>query len=104
MALRIRTDDEVLVISGKDKGKIGKVLRVDAANDRVIVEGLNMIKRHQKAQPGSTQPGGVIEREASIHVSNVSLLDPKDKKPTRIGVEVRDGKRVRISKRSGEVI
>lgn len=104
MALRIRTDDEVLVISGKDKGKIGKVLRVDAASDRVIVEGLNMIKRHQKAQPGSTQPGGVIEREASIHVSNVSLLDPKDKKPTRIGVEVRDGKRVRIAKRSGEVI
>ena len=104
MALRIKTDDEVLVISGKDKGKTGKVLRVDAEGDRVFVEGLNIIKRHQKAQPGSTQLGGVIEREASIHVSNVALVDPKTKKPTRIGVEVRDGKRVRVAKRSGEVI
>ncbi|MFA9273017.1 MAG: 50S ribosomal protein L24 [Baekduiaceae bacterium] len=104
MALRIKTDDEVLVISGKDKGKTGKVLRVDAENDRVFVEGLNIIKRHQKAQPGSTQLGGVIEREVSIHVSNVALVDPKTKKPTRIGVEVRDGKRVRVAKRSGEVI
>lgn len=104
MALRIKADDEVLVISGKDKGKTGKVLRVDAANDRVFVEGLNMIKRHQRAMPGSTQPAGVIEREASIHVSNVALVDPKTNKPTRTGVEVRDGKRVRVSRRSGEVI
>ncbi len=104
MALRIKTDDEVIVISGKDKGKTGKVLRVDAEHDRVFVEGLNIIKRHQRALPGSTQPAGVIEREASIHVSNVALIDPKTKKPTRIGVEVRDGKRVRVAKRSGEVI
>jgi large subunit ribosomal protein L24 len=104
MALRIKAEDEVIVISGKDKGKTGKVLRVDAANDRVLVEGLNIIKRHQRAMPGSMQPAGVIEREASIHVSNVALIDPKTNKPTRSGVEVRDGNRVRVSKRSGEVI
>lgn len=104
MSLRIKAEDEVIVIAGKDKGKTGKVLRVDRANDRVVVEGLNMVKRHQRAMPGSTQPAGVIEREAPIHVSNVALIDPKTRKPTRTGVEVRDGKRVRVSKRSGEVI
>jgi large subunit ribosomal protein L24 len=104
MPARIKRDDQVVVIAGKDRGKRGKVLRVDPTNDKVIVEGLNMIKRHQKAQqtgPASQQQGGVIEREAAIHVSNVALIDPKDDKPTRVGVEIVDGKRFRIARRSG---
>jgi large subunit ribosomal protein L24 len=104
MPARIKTDDLVLVISGKAKGKQGKVLRVDPKNDRVYVEGLNMIKRHQKPQqtgPASQQSGGVIEREGGIHLSNVMLVDPKDGKPTRVGVEIVDGKRHRVARRSG---
>jgi len=104
MPARIKRDDQVIVIAGKDRGKRGKVLRVDPTTDKVIVEGLNMIKRHQKAQqtgPASQQQGGVIEREAAIHVSNVALIDPKDDKPTRVGVEIVDGKRFRIARRSG---
>jgi len=104
MPARIKRDDQVVVIAGKDRGKRGKVLRVDPTTDKVIVEGLNMIKRHQKAQqtgPASQQQGGVIEREAAIHVSNVALIDPKDDKPTRVGVEIVDGKRFRIARRSG---
>jgi len=104
MPARVKTDDQVIVISGKDRGKQGKVLRVDPKNDRVYVEGLNMIKRHQKAtQTGATsqQQGGVIEREGAIHLSNVALVDPKDGKPTRVGVEIVDGKRFRIARRSG---
>jgi large subunit ribosomal protein L24 len=101
--MRIRTDDEVIVISGKDKGKTGKVLRVDRASQRVFVEGLNMIKRHQRPTPGRpNQQVGVIEREGPIHVSNVAIVDPKDHKPTRIGVR-RDenGRRMRVTRRSG---
>jgi large subunit ribosomal protein L24 len=104
MPARIKTDDLVIVISGKDSGKQGKVIRVDPKNDRVFVEGLNMIKRHQKAQqtgPTNQQAGGVIEREAGIHVSNVMLVDPKDGKPTRVGIEIEDGKRYRVARRSG---
>jgi len=103
MPARIKTDDQVIVISGKDRGKKGRVLRVDPKNDRVFVEGLNMIKRHQKAQQTSAtaqQTAGVIEKEGGIHISNVALVDPKDGKPTRVGFEVRDGQRVRISRRS----
>jgi large subunit ribosomal protein L24 len=101
--MRIRTDDEVIVISGKDKGKTGKVLRVDRKAEKVFVEGLNMIKRHQRPNPARPNAQvGVIEREAAIHVSNVAILDPKDRKPTRMGVR-RDenGRRMRIAKRSG---
>jgi large subunit ribosomal protein L24 len=101
--MKIRTDDEVIVISGKDKGKTGKVLRVDRASGRVFVEGLNMIKRHQRPTPGRpNQQVGVIEREGPIHVSNVAIVDPKDHKPTRIGVR-RDenGRRMRVTRRSG---
>jgi large subunit ribosomal protein L24 len=104
MPARIKTDDQVIVTSGKDRGKQGRVLRVDPKNERVFVEGLNMIKRHQKANPMSPtaqQTSGVIEKEGGIHVSNVALVDPKDGKPTRIGVDVVDGKRVRIARRSG---
>jgi large subunit ribosomal protein L24 len=106
MALRIKTDDEVLVISGKDRGKKGKVLRVDPKKNKVFVEGLNIVKRHQRPQQvaGAQRPeqvGGVIEKEGPIHISNVMLLDPKDGKPTRVGVEVQDGKRFRVARRSG---
>jgi large subunit ribosomal protein L24 len=103
MGLRIKTDDEVLVISGKDRGKKGKVLRVDPKKNKVFVEGLNIVKRHQRAQQGAgpQQAGGVIEKEGPIHISNVMLLDPKDGKPTRVGVDVQDGKRFRVARRSG---
>jgi large subunit ribosomal protein L24 len=104
MAMRIRTDDEVVVISGKDRGKTGRVMRVDPAKQRVFVEGLNIVKRHQRPTPGTNQPGGVIEKPGPIHISNVALIDPKDKKPTRTRVEERDGARVRVAVRSGEVI
>ncbi len=101
MAAKIRRDDDVIVISGKDKGKTGKVLRVDPAKSRVYVEGLNIIKRHTRPSPMGNAPGGVIEREGPIHISNVMLIDPKDKKPTRVGVTREDGKRFRVAKRSG---
>jgi large subunit ribosomal protein L24 len=102
VALKLRTDDEVVVISGKDKGKTGKVIRVDPKKERVFVEGLNMVKRHQRPLPGRpNMPVGVIEKEGPIHISNVAIVDPKDKKPTRVGVR-RDGdNRMRVTKRSG---
>jgi large subunit ribosomal protein L24 len=103
---RIKSGDEVVVMGGKDRGKKGKVLRVEPNKNRVYVEGLNIVKRHQRPQQvagaqRAEQVGGVIEREGPIHVSNVMLLDPKDGKPTRLGVEIADGKRYRIAKRSG---
>ena len=101
--MKIRSDDEVIVISGKDKGKTGKVLRVDRKGERVFVEGLNMIKRHQRPLPGRpNMQVGVIEREGPIHISNVAIVDPKDHKPTRVGVRRDDnGARMRVTKRSG---
>jgi large subunit ribosomal protein L24 len=104
MPARIRTDDQVIVISGKDRGKTGKVLRVEPKKDRVYVEGLNIVKRHQRPvqTAGGQTAGGVIEREGPIHVSNVMLVDPKDGKPTRIRIEIEDGKRLRVAKRSGQ--
>jgi len=105
MPARIRRDDEVVVISGKDRGKSGRVLRVDLAKQKVFVEGLNIVKRHQRPTPGRPDAiAGVIEREGPIHLSNVMLLDPKDGKPTRVGIEVREGKRFRIARRSGTSI
>ncbi len=102
-SMKIRTDDEVIVISGKDKGKTGKVIRVDRARSKVVVEGVNMVKRHQRATPGRpNQAVGVIESEGAVHVSNVAILDPKDHKPTRIGTTRNDqGRRMRVTKRSG---
>src|SRR6185503_9111379 len=106
MALKIRRDDRVQVIAGKDAGKTGRVLRVDPKRNRLFVEGLNIVKRHQRprslkdTQRGG-QVGGVIEKEGPIHVSNVMLVDPKDDRPTRVGVERGDdGKRIRVTKRS----
>ncbi len=101
MPARIRRGDEVIVISGKDNGKSGKVLRVDPAKERVYVEGLNIIKRHQKPRAGSMEQGGVIEKEGPIHISNVALADPKDGRPTRVGVVREEGQRIRVAKRSG---
>ncbi len=104
--MRIRTDDEVIVISGKDKGKTGKVIRVEPARQRVYVEGLNMVKRHQRPVPGRPNaPVGVIEREGPVHVSNVAILDPQDHKPTRVGTRrTEEGTRLRVTKRSGSEI
>jgi large subunit ribosomal protein L24 len=104
--LRVRSGDHVQVMAGKDRGKQGRILRVELANERVYVEGLNMVKRHMRPQQvADTQRGqtvgGVIELEGPIHVSNVMLLDPKDSKPTRISVERENGKRYRVAKRSG---
>ncbi len=108
--MRIRTDDQVEIIAGKDSGKQGKVLRTEPKKRVVYVEGLNMIKRHQRAQPspsgqGPGVEGGIIEKEGPIHVSNVALIDPTDDKPTRVGIRMtEDGKRQRFSKRTGGVI
>jgi large subunit ribosomal protein L24 len=102
MPARIRKNDEVVVIAGKDRGKTGRILRVDPEKDQVFVEGLNIVKRHQRPTPGRPDAvAGVIEREGAIHISNVMLLDPKDGKPTRVGVEVREGQRFRVARRSG---
>jgi len=101
-ALKIRRDDEVVVISGKDRGKTGRVLRVEPKKARVYVEGLNIVKRHQRPLPNAPQrEAGVIEREGPIHISNVMLIDPKDHKPTRIGVAREGGMRNRVTRRSG---
>ena len=106
MASRIKSGDEVIVTGGKDRGKTGKVLRVEPSRNRLYVEGLNLIKRHQRPQQvagaqRSEQVGGVIEKEGPIHISNVMLADPKDGKPTRVGIEVQEGRRYRIARRSG---
>ena len=100
---KIRHDDNVIVISGKDKGKTGKVIRVEPDKGRVYVEGLNMVKRHQRPVPGRPNlQVGVIEKEGPIHVSNVAIVDPKDHKPTRVGYKTNEqGKRVRVARRSG---
>ena len=103
-ALKIRRDDTVRVIAGKDKGKTGRVLRVEPKNSRVFVEGMNIQKRHQKARGiTQSQQAGVIEKEGPIHISNVMLLDGKGN-ATRIGIKREDGQRKRISRKSGEEI
>ena len=100
---KIKKGDNVIVISGRDKGQTGEVLKIDTKNDRVLVQGINMIKRHQR--PTQTTQGGIVEMESSIHISNLAHLDPKDQKPTRVGYKILKGDRkVRFAKRSGEVI
>jgi large subunit ribosomal protein L24 len=101
MPARIKSGDDVFVVSGKDRGKKGKVLSVNPAKDKAIVEGLNLVKRHQKPQPGTLQGGGVIEKPAPIHLSNLMLVDPKTGKPTRVGIEIIDGVRHRVARPSG---
>jgi large subunit ribosomal protein L24 len=101
--LKIKKGDEVIVIAGKDKGKKGAVLSVLREKDRIVVAGVNMIKRHQR--PDRTGAGGIVSKEASLHISNVALADPKEGKPTRVGYKtLDDGKKVRVARRSGEVI
>ena len=100
---RIKKGDTVYVNAGNDKGKTGKVLAVDPAKQRVIVEGVNMVSKHTK--PNAKQPqGGIIKREAPVHVSNLNLIDPKSGKPTRVGFKVEGDKKVRYAKKSGEEI
>jgi large subunit ribosomal protein L24 len=103
MPARIRKGDQVIAISGKDKGRTGTVLEVRPGEDRAIVEGLNIIKRHTKPRPPA-EPGGVIEKPAPIHLSNLALVDPETKKPTRVRIETVDGTRVRVAARSGKRI
>jgi large subunit ribosomal protein L24 len=105
MTLRVRRGDNVQVIAGKDAGKTGKVIRVEPKKNRLYVEGLNIVKRHQRPRSlkdtqRAGKVGGVIEKEGPIHVSNVMVLDPKEDRPTRIGIERANGKRVRVAKRS----
>jgi len=101
--MKIKKFDQVMVISGEDKGKTGRVLRVYPSDSRAIVEGVNFIKRHTRPRPG--QQGGIVEREAPVHVSNLMVLDPADGKPTRVGHHVlQDGKRQRVGRRSGEAL
>ena len=103
MAARIKKGDNVVVLAGKDKGKKGSVLRVVAAGGRAVVQGVNMIKRHTRPRPG--EPGGIVEKEAPIHVSNLAHVDPKSGGPTRVGFRILDnGRKVRFAKKSGEVI
>ena len=102
---KIRKDDKVMVIAGKDKGKVGKVLKILRKKDRVLVEKVNMVKRHTKANPYTQQPGGIVEKEAPIHISNVALMCDACTKPTRVGFrEGADGKKVRFCKKCNEVI
>jgi large subunit ribosomal protein L24 len=97
--MKIRKDDMVIVVSGKDKGKKGKVARAFPASDRVIVEGINLKKHHERARK-SGQKGQVIDKAAPLHVSNVMLIDPKSGKGTRVGVKREEGKRARVAKKS----
>jgi len=109
MGLKIRRDDTVRVIAGKDKGKTGRVLRVDPSKDKVFVEGANIIKRHTRPRSlRDTQRaqdiGGIVEKEGPIHVSNVMLIDPDSGEPSRVGVKRDGGRRVRVAKKSGKEI
>lgn len=100
---KIKKGDKVVILTGKDKGKTGEILRVDRSSNRAVVDGANMIRRHTK--PSQTNPGGIVDREASIHISNLALADPKDDAPTRVGYKfLADGRKVRFARRSGEVI
>ena len=103
MAARIRKNDSVMVIAGKERGKIGKVLRVLPAQDRALVERLNMVKRHVKPR-GPQSSGGILEKEAPLHLSNLMLVDPQDGRPTRVGFKIVDGRKMRVSRRTGNVL
>ncbi len=100
---KIRKGDRVVVVTGKSKGRTGEVLRVLRSKDRVLVQGVNMVKRH--TAPSQANPGGIVEKEAYLHISNVAHVDPKSSEPTRVGYKVLgDGRKVRFAKRSGEII
>jgi len=104
MAAKIRKGDRVVVLAGRDKGRQGEVYQVMPREDRALVRGVNMVKRHTRPSAQNTE-GGIISKEASVHLSNLSLLDPKDGKPTRVGFKtLDDGRKVRFAKRSGDLI
>ncbi|MFS8038783.1 50S ribosomal protein L24 [Xanthobacter sp. AM11] len=103
MAAKIKKGDKVVVLAGRDKGRTGEVIQVMPKEERALVRGVNIVKRHQRQS--ANQEGGIISKEAPIHLSNVAIADPKDGKPTRVGFEVLDdGRKVRVAKRSGERI
>src|SRR5207244_9475073 len=102
MAARIRKGDKVVVLSGRGRGRSGEVVEVHPRDERVLVRGVNMVKRHQKQT--AQQEGGIISKELPIHLSNVALADPKDGKPTRVGFKIQGDKKVRFAKRSGAEI
>lgn len=102
MAAKIKKGDKVVILTGRDKGKTGEVVRVLPKEDRVVVSGVNTVKRHQR--PTQFNAGGIEEKDAPLHVSNVAIADPKTGEPTRVGFEIRDGKKVRVARKSGEVI
>ncbi|MDP4537518.1 50S ribosomal protein L24 [Alkalimonas collagenimarina] len=104
MATKIRRDDEVIVLTGKDKGKRGKVTKVLLESNRVYISGVNLVKKHQKPVPALNTPGGIVEKEASIHVSNVAIVNPQSGKADRVGFRFEDGKKVRFFKSNNEVI
>ena len=100
---KIKKGDKVVVLAGRDKGKSGEVLRVVRDENRVVVQGVNMMKRHTAPRPG--EPGGIVQREAAIHISNVAHVDPKSQQATRVGYRfLEDGRKVRFAKRSGEIL
>jgi large subunit ribosomal protein L24 len=101
--MHVKKGDKVMVISGKEKGKTGTIIAAFPKTDRVLVEGLNLVKKHMKPNQANPQ-GGIVSQEASIHVSNVMLIDPKSGEPTRVSYKVEDGKKVRVAKKSGEQI
>lgn len=102
MAAKIKKGDKVVVLTGKDKGKTGEVLQILPTENRVVVQGINTVRRHTKQT--AAQEAGIYSKEASMHLSNVALADPKDGKPTRVGFQIKDGAKQRVAKRSGEVI
>ncbi|WP_274427166.1 50S ribosomal protein L24 [Chelativorans sp. YIM 93263] len=100
---KIKKGDSVVVLAGRDKGRTGEVIKMMPKEDRALVRGVNLVRRHQKQSAQSE--GGIITKEAAIHVSNLALADPKDGKPTRVGIQIKDdGRKVRVAKRSGELI
>jgi len=101
--MHVKKGDKVMVISGKDKGKTGNILAAFPKQSRVLVEGINIVKKHAKPSQENPQ-GGILSQEASIHVSNVMPIDPKSGKPTRVGYTEENGKKVRVAKKSGEVL
>lgn len=101
--MKIKKNDTVVVIAGKDKGTTGKVVRVLPGESKAVIEGVNIVKKHTKPRQ-SGEKGQIVEKSLPIHISNVMMLDPKDNKPTRVGFQVKDGKKVRVAKRSGQVL
>jgi len=102
MASKIKKGDKVVVLTGRSKGQTGEVLSVNPTENRALVQGVNMVKRHQR--PTQASEGGIVEKEAPIHLSNIAMIDPKDSKATRVGFKTVDGKKVRVAKRSGAAL